>query len=154
MALTPHAKNQMASAFRVNVRHFQIYGTYYPQGLGNSSVGYPTEAVTDASFKGTSNSQTQAWNLSNNVLALADDYLPTSGEAQALVWDVDVATGAVLDIQGIRLWSGSVGNFSQYNFDRTDPDVSNVVFEYQFPNPVRFSSAGEFSITGFQLTIN
>lgn len=160
MALSQHAKNQMADDFRGYVKHFQIYGTYYPNGLGGSSIAYPvnvqdqiigTDQISVYAFDRVEPVTTTSL---SNVLSLNAAYLPTSGQTTALVWTITVPIGAVLDIQGIKLWSGKPGNFGEYQFDATDSQISEVVFDYAFDTNVRFSSDGEFSITGFQLTVN
>jgi len=149
MALSTYGKNSLAHRFRFEGRHFQIYGTYYPNGLGASSVAFPTDI--DTQLIGTGNVAVHAFDRTDNVLTLNSDAAPYDD----IEFSVTVPIGAILDIEGVRVYSGKP-DISTWTCIPSQPDTytSYEMLYHEFDNPIRFSSNGTFTITGFEITIN
>lgn len=158
MALAPYGKQQLAEEIRQKVRHFQLIGTYYPNGLegGNEQV-FPVVA-TPGTFSndyllGTSNPNIYAFTRTDNALELSTQYAP--GGSEELEFQMQVGIGEAIVITGVRIFQGKQV-LDEWVCAPNQPEIydSYEILDHTFGQSVTFTSNGTFTITGFELTVN
>lgn len=148
MPLQSDGKQAIAERFKYEGRHFQIYGTYYPSGTGGSSITFPTDV--DTQLIGTGGWLNFAFERNSNVLTLNTAQTPYDN----MEFTVTVPVGAVLDIEGVRIYAGEPGGLGVWECTPSDSANYPEILYHEFEEAIRFTSDGTFTITGFQITVN
>lgn len=160
MALATYGKQQLAEEIRQKVRHFQLIGTYYPNGLeGGSEQVFPVVA-TPGTFSneyllGTSDPSIFGFTRANNVLTLSTQYAP--GGSEELEFQMEVGIGEAIVITGVRIFQGKqvlTAWVCDPRPSQQDTYDSYEILDHNFGESVTFTSNGTFTITGFELTVN